>query len=334
MNEKGNSPHDDLLQLNNGSTQNDNAVQEYELTGIPVVALSMDAMPMEKEDQNESLGVDSDHVRTVDLETQPYEDYPINDGVGLSLPSPEEIRSEVMAQRSRTPAFSGRGMGMGMLLLFFFVLVVVIIVSVGVAVGVSNRNDGNDDSRLSILGGGGGGSGGGRTGAPPRPTSPQSTFESVRDYLMEQAISGEDDFDNEQSPQTKAATWLARDDPLYYKTPALSINFYDDDYAYDFVQRYIMALVFFATGGPADWSYHNNFLSVRATCDWHVMRQSVNSQQLIPFGLLCNSENKIDGLYLCTFRYHKFRASASMSCWQKVFGMFWRITHRGKHSAD
>jgi hypothetical protein len=119
-------------------------------------------------------------------------------------------------------------------------------------------------------------------------------FTAVVAYLGNHNISGFPDLIREGSFQNLAATWMARGDTHSMSIPKGSPASKE---GYAFIQRYIMALLYYQMGGP-QWKYDINFLKAQNTCDWSswIVRES----DKVPMGAICNSNNLISALVLGT----------------------------------
>lgn len=190
-----------------------------------------------------------------------------DDGVGLSLPTPDEIRATVNPRPARThraPVVSEKVIICG-----FVLFLALVFMAVGLGVGLETKKE--EDEEAEFL------------AKPVRP-------EAIQLYLIEKSISSEDDFDESTSPQSRAAAWMATQDKLKYPIPNVQDDFKDlsqNNAAYEYVLRYIMAVVYFSTGGDEGWVFDYNFLTDLPTCDWHVYRNSRDGEN-IPYGLTCN----------------------------------------------
>ena len=67
--------------------------------------------------------------------------------------------------------------------------------------------------------------------------------------------------------------------------------------AYEFVSRYVLATLYFATNGE-NWVYQFNFLSELNTCSWRGTLYFPRSGEPIPFGALCDASGLIYAIYL------------------------------------
>jgi len=93
------------------------------------------------------------------------------------------------------------------------------------------------------------------------------------------------------SPQNMAAKWIADLDELEVDLPT---DVYADD-AYPFIQRYALATIYFATGGP-QWSLQLGFLSKREECEWWTLFNTEEG----PFqvGVTCDEDRKVERLLI------------------------------------
>jgi Leucine-rich repeat (LRR) protein len=89
-------------------------------------------------------------------------------------------------------------------------------------------------------------------------------LDQIHIFILGSGISSESDLKDTSKPQYKAAQWIANED----ESDIPETN----DYAtsYSFVQRYVMAVFYYALNGPS-WSNQLNFLSTALnTCDWNL----------------------------------------------------------------
>jgi len=177
-----------------------------------------------------------------------------NEDFATSFPSAEELRTSVQPIRkskSRTCLYCS------------LVFVIVVALAVGLGVGLSDRNGLRsskiiDDSQER-----------------------KATFAQVISYVTEQGVS-DLEFETENSPQSKAALWLAEVDPLNVKVPEEGI---DSDQGYQYMSRYVLALLYYATDGP-NWQYKFNFMSGQDICQWTGILYS--GSQFYRSGVLCD----------------------------------------------
>ena len=95
-------------------------------------------------------------------------------------------------------------------------------------------------------------------------TDDDERFPQVISFLTSGAVSSSSDLQNTASAQYKAATWISNDDERQLDIPETM----DEEDSFKFVQRYVMAVFYFALNGP-NWTRQVGFLSGEATCDWN-----------------------------------------------------------------
>lgn len=135
-------------------------------------------------------------------------------------------------------------------------MVVLLAVIIGLAVGLSknkskNKNDQDDTDRT----------------------------EEVVTYLS--SYSDPEALATSGTPQYRAARWMATEDPARHDVPS------KDEENPHFLQRYVLALFYYATTGD-DWKDRWNFLSSADECWWNV--EVSNDKSVLPFGAACDRE--------------------------------------------
>jgi hypothetical protein len=109
------------------------------------------------------------------------------------------------------------------------------------------------------------------------------------EFLVANGISDASDFMMTTSPQYQAADWVAHDDLLMLGIPKVKPT--ENDVSYAFVERYTMAVLYYATTGKS-WRYDLSFLSDKPTCDW----SQIFAPPVGQLGVLCNrSTSRIVG---------------------------------------
>lgn len=97
------------------------------------------------------------------------------------------------------------------------------------------------------------------------------------------------------SPQKRAAKWIADQDEMKMPVPASS----EYEEAYKFVQRYALAVLFFAWSGEDKWMFKYQFLSAQDECDWNYKyTTSGESQEEFELGVKCNDDNEVDYMFM------------------------------------
>ena len=169
---------------------------------------------------------------------------------GHSMPNLEEARTEGAIASGGSYRKGGGFLGLparrrGLMLVVAVVGAFVLIVGFSVAIA-SNRTS------LSASASGSGG-----------PVSGVSRLRDVQKFLAVK-ISDQDLLGALDTPQYKAALWIADQDELQMPVPSDPDNY---DTSFEFVQRYIMAVFYFALDGP-NWTKQVDFLSSKDVCDW------------------------------------------------------------------
>lgn len=96
------------------------------------------------------------------------------------------------------------------------------------------------------------------------------------------------------SPQKRAAQWIADEDEMNMDIPASS-NYED---AYKFVQRYALAVLYFAWGGEDKWIFNYQFLSSKDECEWNYKYQTEDSDEEFELGVKCNKDKEVDYMFM------------------------------------
>lgn len=87
---------------------------------------------------------------------------------------------------------------------------------------------------------------------------------SIQQYLINSGISNSSDLFEANSPQHIAAKWIANKDGLQLPVPTSSST---TAAHVTFVERYVLAVFYYATGGP-EWTHQLNFLNDNHVCTW------------------------------------------------------------------
>jgi hypothetical protein len=103
-----------------------------------------------------------------------------------------------------------------------------------------------------------------------------SRRQKVVDYLVEHSISDEEKLNTPGTPQYEAALWIADHDTYQMDIP--------DKPEDRFLERYVLALFYHATGGSR-WRYNPNFMTGADVCDWNGETLSPNTANPIFMGV-------------------------------------------------
>jgi hypothetical protein len=118
----------------------------------------------------------------------------------------------------------------------------------------------------------------------------------VQDYLTKKGVTSYEDFIHpDNSPQAQASEWLAWMDPAQVDIPRSDASSTE---VYEFVSRYIVATLYFATNGPS-WYNQINFLSQDSVCSWQGISTTTDvsaseeEDDVTTYGVTCNDDGKV-----------------------------------------
>lgn len=118
---------------------------------------------------------------------------------------------------------------------------------------------------------------------PPRETDAPTTYREFVVKGIVERISSPEVLRNESSHQFRAFQWLLYEDKrVFDPLDSLAV-----------VQRYVLALVYFATNGDESWTDKLDFLSPVSECDWNIVQDDFSYQ-----GVVCFTGDVVTGLYL------------------------------------
>lgn len=112
-------------------------------------------------------------------------------------------------------------------------------------------------------------------------------LEAVINFLDETRVTSRDVLLEPQSPQNMAIQWMVFQDSAQRPVPSDLLG----SEALRYVQRYSLAVFYFATGGPTEWKEQLNFLSPSHECDWfenQLVDASIERHHTL--GVSCNAE--------------------------------------------
>ena len=135
--------------------------------------------------------------------------------------------------------------------------------------------------------------------APQIPTTPLTRLEQTYAFLHTQLLTHPTDLLTEGSPHFLAANWIADMDVLEKDVPA-SI---EDASAKAFVQRYVLALLYYSTSGPNKWRNKASFLTEQLECGWYDNQHEIAgfaAGKKYSMGVTCNEDLEVVNLLLPT----------------------------------
>lgn len=190
------------------------------------------------------------------------------------LPTVEEIRNQAAMSLARAESVRNVGGGSGRrreagsrnwrLIGGIIACLLLIGAIVGLSVGISeNRKNAARNSR-------------------PR----ESRIIAVKQWLNDNDVSDWLRLEDDTTPQFRAATWIADVDERF-------VPLQD---AQEFIERYSLAVLYFALGG-LNWSFQWNFLSQKETCGWNELVRATDGREF-RLGASCNNEGEINTIHI------------------------------------
>ena len=107
------------------------------------------------------------------------------------------------------------------------------------------------------------------------------------DMLIDNGISDREALEVQGTPQNLAAEWMANVDSLQYEVPVRGMPFAD---SYDFIQRYVLAVLYYSTGGSESWKNNLDFLSDNHECGWF-HSEDFTDGQIYAMGVTCRGDD-------------------------------------------
>lgn len=172
------------------------------------------------------------------------------ESAGASLPHPGEL------ERKSDSLCRGRRMWYALGFTFF---VIVLIVAISVPVATKNQ-----DSSVR-----------------------KATTPEVVVFLLVNGVADTLLVETYGTPQFKAAVWIAEQDGANLPVPSINTDI-NDEQAYEYIFRYVMALNYFAMGGPNSWLRQLNWLSEENVCSWQ--GEVFVDNALRKIGVFCNND--------------------------------------------
>jgi Leucine-rich repeat (LRR) protein len=115
-------------------------------------------------------------------------------------------------------------------------------------------------------------------------------FQAALNYLVNNQITNQDDLTNSHTPQYAALNWMAGEDAVMYEL--------ESD---QFLQRYALSVLYFATGGAQAWGRTLGFASSTQECSWNeIIHVAEYLTQELAVGASCNSNLQVTSLFLPT----------------------------------
>jgi hypothetical protein len=187
-----------------------------------------------------------------------FTDIPVSSpDVGASVPSPDEMRTaENQTRRSRRSCNKFLWLG-----LFVFAIILSLVI-----VALVNAGGGTDDKPPSGDG----------------DLNRQSNLDEVITFMAQEGVSGVTALEQSRTPQNFAATWMAEFDEADLAVPTDDATAVD---RYKYITRYVMAVLFFSTGGGS-WENQIGFMTSNDVCDWSM--RFTNGYTFYRKGVVCD----------------------------------------------
>jgi hypothetical protein len=190
-----------------------------------------------------------------------FTDIPVSSPeVAASVPSPEEMRTSM--NQTRRPRSRNKFFWLGLLVFAIALsLLIVVIVNAG---GESGDEPPSGDGELSLR---------------------QSDVDEVITFMAQEGISDLTALEQSGTPQNVAATWMAEQDEADLAVPTNDATEFD---RYKYITRYVMAVLYFSTGGGS-WEYQIGFMTSKNVCDWNL--QFTNGYTFYRKGVVCDDKS-------------------------------------------
>jgi hypothetical protein len=133
------------------------------------------------------------------------------------------------------------------------------------------------------------------TAPNPSPSADNNrTFNSVATFLRTFTTVDDQHFQDATKPQYQAISWMADIDTFAYSIPESS----KVDGYFDFIQRYALAVLYYATNGET-WDDSSYFLQSTHACTWNyeIMMTNVEAMKV---GVTCNGRKEVTALIMRT----------------------------------
>jgi len=129
---------------------------------------------------------------------------------------------------------------------------------------------------------------------PSSRSNGQMHLSQAVEILVARNISSAQSLSDPTSPQHMALSWLVLED-----TEQVDVD------SAQFIQRYALAVLYFAWGG-SDWYHSCNFLSSLHECSWSESMDDEDGAALA-IGVTCDQDSQVQGLNLGTFFHDELR---------------------------
>jgi hypothetical protein len=129
----------------------------------------------------------------------------------------------------------------------------------------------SEEQQASASNSGNTGAGASTDPRPPQNEAEETRYKEVLDYLVNVGVSTRTTLEEDQeSPQYKAANWIAHVDEYQIPLPSgVGVDAADELPLHTrFTERYALAVIYFALGGDS-WKYKMQFMEPKDHCEWY-----------------------------------------------------------------
>lgn len=194
-------------------------------------------------------------------------------------PGREDDQNSVIVQANAVPESKwiwrctvfGRDLSINTLLPICAVLLIGLIVSLVMLISASRSSSSSADTSTTPPQ-----SSASSDSLPAAVGTNQTRLESLRSFLISSSVTTEDNlFEDPATPQYQALQWLAYQDPEQM-SPKQGNRL---------IQRYVLAVLYYSTGGEESWLDSMNFLSGEHECEWNYINENGDVKGVVE----CNS---------------------------------------------
>jgi len=113
-------------------------------------------------------------------------------------------------------------------------------------------------------------------------------------FLDDYSYSSAEALKDPTSAQFMAAAWISDYDLIQYPVPTVASTGMD---IAQFIERYVMAVFFYSTGGPKDWTDRHKFMSEEHLCAWFTSK-NLNDGEVVAIGLSCDNDLRVEEILM------------------------------------
>lgn len=202
--------------------------------------------------------------------------------VGISLPDVEELKTDNATSRRRSSK---------KVKLIVIATVVALVLIIGLSAGLSGKKSNNNSSSNS-------------NAAPLNDLDGEEVestigavvrYEEALKFIENLQLSTPAQLADDTTPQHMALSWIANKDKMKMDIP----NGVTAPKAHEFVQRYILAVMYYALNG-SNWVFDCGFLSSKSECEWN---NGINADgtHTYKFGASCGPKGTVTELFMRKF---------------------------------